>query len=143
MNTKELGELTQACVIASLLRNRVPVSIPYGDNQRYDLIIEVGGRLLKAQVKTARMIGDSSFDFPVSSSSLHRGGSRRTYRGEVNCFLVYNHHLRRTYMIPIKVTATASMTLRVNPAKNGQSSGVRFAKDFQLKRMLRKLNHLG
>jgi PD-(D/E)XK endonuclease len=51
-NTKLIGDKSVAIVLAELVKREVPVSLPWGDNQRYDLVIDVG-RLFRLQVKTA------------------------------------------------------------------------------------------
>lgn len=55
MNPKAVGELSEAEVIAHLVRTGRPVAIPFGNNQRYDLIVDEDGKLLRAQVKTGRL----------------------------------------------------------------------------------------
>lgn len=49
---KANGEITQSAVTTELLKRGIPVSLPVGDNQRYDLIFEAKSKLWKAQVKT-------------------------------------------------------------------------------------------
>lgn len=142
MNPKAKGELTQAIVVAALLKRGVSVSVPYGDNQRYDLILDVSGKLLKAQVKTSVYDGVSGkIFFPVCSSYAHRGGKRKSYHGSVNCFLTYSPETRKVYMIPIKRVRTTSMTLRLRPSANNQSVGVNMASDFHLSKVLINLGH--
>ena len=36
----------------ALNRKGIPISLPYGDNQRYDLIIDHNNKLSKVQIKT-------------------------------------------------------------------------------------------
>lgn len=53
METHRKGDLTEAVVIAELMKRSVPVSIPFGDNERYDVVAEnPDGSLLKVQIKT-------------------------------------------------------------------------------------------
>jgi hypothetical protein len=55
VNTNSKGEISEGHVIAYLLKRGYAVSIPFGNNQRYDLILDDGDRLWRVQVKTARM----------------------------------------------------------------------------------------
>jgi hypothetical protein len=57
-NTKVAGDITEAVVLAEFLRAGFPVCVPFGDNQRYDLVVEAGGRFLRVQCKTASLTGD-------------------------------------------------------------------------------------
>lgn len=142
-NPKAVGEFTQAIVIAALLKRGVPVSVPYGDNQRYDLIIEVNSKLLKVQVKTARLIKDgAAVAFAVCSSHHHtKQGGSFDYHGDVDCFISYCSALHKVYLVPITEVGVKACSLRLIPSKNGQSSGIRLASDYHLSKMLRKLGH--
>ena len=52
-NHKAIGELSQAYIIARLIEIGYNVLVPYGDNLRYDLIIEDSeGKLQRVQCKT-------------------------------------------------------------------------------------------
>jgi hypothetical protein len=52
MNTKQLGDETEAHVLTALIGAGYTVSVPFGDNERYDLVLDTGERFLKAQCKT-------------------------------------------------------------------------------------------
>ena len=52
---KVTGERTEALILAKLVTAGYAVSLPFGNNQRYDLIYEDAGVLKKAQCKTGRL----------------------------------------------------------------------------------------
>ena len=54
MNTKDVGDKTVAMVLAALVRKGKTLLLPFGDNRRYDLAVDEGGRLVRVQCKTAR-----------------------------------------------------------------------------------------
>ena len=56
MNSKHVGDTSEAQVIAALLKMGKNVLLPFGDNQRYDVVIEEKGKFIRIQVKTAREI---------------------------------------------------------------------------------------
>lgn len=43
MNTKDKGNIGEAVILAEFMKKGIPVSIPFGDNARYDLIAEFNG----------------------------------------------------------------------------------------------------
>lgn len=131
MNTKSIGEASEAMVIAALLRNRKVILQPFGDNQRYDLVIDEGGKFLRVQVKTGR-IRDGAIIADTASTYAHRGGVRRGYRGQVELFAIYCPENDEAYLVPIDQAPGTSITLRLEPPKNGQATNVRWAKDFVL-----------
>jgi hypothetical protein len=56
-NTKSIGETSEAVVLAEFIKAGFPVLLPFGDNQRYHMVVEVYGRLLRVQCKTASPYG--------------------------------------------------------------------------------------
>ena len=53
MTTKQLGNIGEAKVLAKFVELQVPVYIPFGDNEKADLVAEFNGKLNKIQVKTS------------------------------------------------------------------------------------------
>ena len=51
MNSKDKGNIGEAIMLAEFIKRGIQVSIPFGDNARYDLIIDLNGKLYKVQVK--------------------------------------------------------------------------------------------
>jgi len=52
MNTKQIGDETEVRVITALIAEGYSVSIPFGDNDKYDLVLDTGNQLLRVQCKT-------------------------------------------------------------------------------------------
>jgi hypothetical protein len=129
MNTKTVGERTEGFILARLLQLGLPVSLPFGDNQRYDMIVEEKGKLLRCQCKTAR-INRGAINFKVCSTNWWNG-TRRAYHGEIDLFLAYCPVNQKYYRIPVDACGKNEVTLRLEPSKNGQAKGVRFAVDFE------------
>lgn len=128
---KEVGEKTEATILNHFIQKGIPVSIPWGNNQRYDLVIEVEGRLLKAQCKTGKY-KNGVVNFPTSSKS--GGKERKDYTGQIDCFLVYCPELQTYYKVDINdVSNINAMSLRVDPLKKfGPKSTIKWAKDYEV-----------
>ena len=62
MNSKDVGEISEGMVLAALLRARKIVLRPFGDNQRYDLVVDEDGTFVRIQCKTARLKDVGSYD---------------------------------------------------------------------------------
>jgi hypothetical protein len=93
------GDYTEAVVVAELKRRDVPVSLPFGDNERYDLVLEDEGRFVSAQVKTGRL-SDGTITFHGKSAHTNsRGNVYKPYHGDVDVFLVFCHELSRLYLV--------------------------------------------
>ena len=101
-NTKAAGDITEAVVLAEFLRAGFPVCVPFGDNQRYDLVVEAGGRFLRVQCKTASLTSDrcggkGCIRFKARSG-VHES---RPYRGQADLFAAYSPDTRRIYVLAV------------------------------------------
>ena len=139
MNHKAIGELSQIHIVASLLEAGYRVLTPYGDNARYDLVIEdTEGMFWRVQCKTGWLESDGAYiEFATSSSYYHTragrtGYGRKDYQGQIEYFAVYCPANKKTYLIPINQVGKTSAMLRLLPTKNNQEINVRWAKDYEL-----------
>jgi hypothetical protein len=128
----DVGQRTEATVLAELVRRGYRVLTPFGVNHRYDLVLDVGGRFLRVQCKTGRL-RNGSVVFQTRSVRANRmGWYARAYSGEIDLFMVYCRALDRLYAVPVEVAPLGGGRLRVEPAANNQSRGIRWAADFEL-----------
>jgi hypothetical protein len=130
-DTKSVGDLSEAAVLHALVRLGHYVSIPLGENHRYDLVVEIGGTLRKVQVKTGRLRMGSIL-FNAYSSHAHRNGRGRSYRGDADYFGVYCPDIRRVFLVPVDDVTETVGCLRWERAKNSQSRKIRWADPYVL-----------
>lgn len=131
MNSKAIGERTEGVVLAHLLRLGYVVLMPFGDNQRYDLVVDKGnGKFVRGQCKTAR-IANGCIEFNTASINGFTG-KRTTYVGQVDVFWVYSPATDKVYEIPVEAVGVNACRLRIDPPRGGATSGIRWAKDFQI-----------
>lgn len=118
--------------MAELIKRGYGVLLPVGVNQRYDLVIENEGRLLTAQCKTGRL-HDGVVEFSARSvQSNTRGTQFRGYAGQVDLFIVYCPANEGLWVVPCDEVPPTRMYLRLDPPRNGQSKGVRWAREYDL-----------
>ena len=131
-DTKSVGDLSEAVLIAVLIQSGYEVLLPFGEDHRYDLVIDDGRTLARVQVKTGRL-RKGAILFNTYSSHAHRGGpSSRPYAGEIDYFGVYCADVDSAFLIPVGETSLLSGTLRVVPPRNGQTKRVRWAERYFL-----------
>src|SRR5882757_6613850 len=70
--TKRRGELGEAAFLAKAASMGIGVAKPWGDSERYDFIIDVGGRLLKVQIKSAHCVSAARSGGYTSAPNLGR-----------------------------------------------------------------------
>lgn len=130
MNTKEIGEKSEAIILAHLIKLGYSVSLPFGDNQRYDMIIDKrNGKLLRAQCKTGKF-KNGIIDFNTCSKNRDTN-EPLNYRGQIEIFLIYCPDLDKVYEVDVNKAPLNSMFLRVDNPKLSNSK-INWAKDFEI-----------
>lgn len=118
--------------MAALLKRGKKVLMPFGDNFRYDLVVEEDGRFTRIQCKTGRLIR-GAIVFAVASSQYHRGGKRQDYRGQIDSFGVFCPENGKVYIISIgDLPLVREAKLRLAPPGNSQVKGIRWAADYEI-----------
>ncbi|MBV8284634.1 MAG: hypothetical protein JO175_08290, partial [Candidatus Eremiobacteraeota bacterium] len=130
-DTKSVGDLSEATVLNALVRMGYHVSVPWGENHRYDLIAEIGGILRKIQVKTGRLRMGSIL-FNAYSSHAHRNGGSRSYKGDADDFGVYCPDVERVFLVPVEAVTERVGCLRWERTKNSQHRKIRLADPYVL-----------
>jgi hypothetical protein len=100
---------------------------------RYDLAIDTGtGTFLRVQCKTG-ILRRGRILFRVSADARHPLGV--PYEGQVDAFGVYCPQNSSAYLVPMAAVAGLGIvaSLRVDPSRNGQLKGVRYARDYEIK----------
>jgi hypothetical protein len=131
-NPTSKGKTSEAIILARLVQLGRSVLIPWGE-ERYDLALDDGGgRVTRVQCKTGN-VRDGCVNFKTSITDARRPGGDGGYAGQIDAFAVYCPQNDKSYLIPIDAVQTTMMArLRIEPAKNGQSWHVRWARDFEL-----------
>jgi hypothetical protein len=128
VNPKAIGETSEAVIMAHMIARGDGVALPFGNNQRYDMILDRCGTLIKAQCKTGRL-RNGVVRFKVVSTNGFTGKDR-DYKGQVDVFLVWCPELNAVYEVPVGTCGKRIMSLRVQPTRNGQTAYVRFAAQY-------------
>jgi hypothetical protein len=135
---KAIGDRTTLAAMQALQASGYDVSVPFGENVRYDLVIDDGERLRRVQCKTGRL-RDGAIRFATCSSyghHLHAAEARRNYVGQVDCFAVHCPETGGLYLIPIEdVPTKTSAAIRVEPSRNRQKRGIRAAALYEIGRV--------
>jgi hypothetical protein len=132
---KAKGDRSTLAIMFALHEAGYDLLVPFGENTRYDLAIDDGFRLARVQCKTGRL-REGAVVFNACSSYAHHPNPRavrRDYQGEIDYFAVFCPETRRSYLIPIaEMPLRRQGRLRVEPARNNQRLGIRFAADFEI-----------
>ena len=130
-DTKSIGDRSEAVVLAALVQRGYHVLIPFGENHRYDLVVDDGSKFFRIQVKTGRLRKGVIW-FNCYSSHTHRKGTTcRRYLGDIEYFGVYCSHVESVYLVPVGDVPLRGC-LRIDHPKNGQFKKMRWAGDYLL-----------
>ena len=134
---KAVGDASQAMVLARLVQVYPEVLVPFGENCRYDLVIDDGKRFMKVQCKTGRL-KDGAVKFPTCSVTYHHPNNRgmiayrHHYREQIDLFGVYCPETDGVYLVPVGEVGLVMGSLRIEPTKNNQTKKVRWVREFEV-----------
>lgn len=137
MNTKGIGNIGEAKVLCKFVELGIPVYLPFGDNERSDLIAEFNGKLNRIQVKTSVKAENGKMIFDLTSSTVHRSnGVKHKYTdNEVDYFACYNIARDKIFLVPVDEPRSA-ITIRYEKPKNNQTLGINFEDDYLIENTL-------
>lgn len=137
LHPKQKGNLTELQCITAFYEAGYQVSLPYGENSRYDLIADINGHLLKVQVKTSRTFDEYSFCFACRSTKSKKSGiTRKSYtKDEIDFFATF--YQGKCYLVPVEECGVEKR-LHLRDCKNNQTQNVSYAKDYELLTQLKQ-----
>ena len=141
LTTNRKGAIAEAAITKAAVAVGIDVYRPALEGGRFDLIFDMGDRLLRVQCKSSPLHGDTVVVRCYSARRARSGLVRRKYTAdEVDAFAVYCPELDRCYFIPFEVIGPNSeIRLRVSPARNNQRLRIRRAEDFDFEARLSAL----
>ncbi|AQL42420.1 hypothetical protein BV210_06700 [Halorientalis sp. IM1011] len=115
-NTKDTGDTTEARIIHALIARGYSVSIPFGDNDSYDLIVDAESTLYRVQCKTGWR-EDGRVRFKTASKTTVDGDTvARDYGDSVDAFAVRCKDTNQLYWVPESKAGRKNTYLRVEEA---------------------------
>ena len=138
MTTKQIGNIGEIKTIAKFVELGIPVYLPFGDNEKADIVADFGGKLNRIQVKTSCKAEDGKMIFSLVSSTVHRqNGVKHIYTNdEIDYFALYN--IERDVVLLISVNEPDlpknSMTIRYTQPKGTNQYKLFMEKDYLLEK---------
>ena len=140
LSSKQKGNLTELQCITAFYEKGYAVSIPYGENSRYDFIADIQGKLIRVQVKTSSIKNDdpTAISFSCRSTRVNSSGSisKKYSEEEIDYFATFWNG--QCYLVPVQ-ECSIGKTLRFAPPKNGQIKGITFATEYELSKQIDKI----
>ena len=144
INTKILGNTTEMECMLECMKLGIQVSIPFGEDSRYDFIMDYNGKLYRIQSKhCSEIMDEDNRVVAVKFKTVRQSGSnasihtRTKYtKDEIDFFST--SYKGKCYLVPVEHCSNLKL-LRIVPPKNGQLKGVSFLKDYELSEVLKTL----
>ena len=144
IDTKILGNVTEMECMLECMKLGVQVSIPFGEDSRYDFIMDYNGKLYRIQSKhCSEIIDDSNKVVAVKFKTVRQSGSnasihtRTKYtKEEIDYFST--SYKGKCYLVPVEQCSNEKI-LRIKPPKNGQTKGISFLENYELSEVLKTL----
>jgi PD-(D/E)XK endonuclease len=121
LTTNQRGAIAEAAVVFECAKLGIPVARPL-DDQRYDLIFDLGRTLMRVQVKYANWDGHVIYARLYSSRRARAGLVRRPYEpGEVDGFALHCPMTGLCYWLPAEeFEGRTQVLLRLDGTNNQQ-----------------------
>jgi len=116
--TKQKGDIAEAYVVYFLKQHGFNVLIPWGEDNRYDIVSERNGIFKRIQVKYATP-KNGAIEIRLRSCNNYKVMHYST--NDVDIIAVYSPKPDKIYFVPLNCVKNRSICkLRLRPAKNNQ-----------------------
>lgn len=132
MNTKVVGNKTEARVLSALLEVYPTVLLPFGDNEKYDFVFEDYDKSFnRVQCKTGRYRNGSIVFNAYSTTRVNGAHTTTAYSDrDIDFFGISCPDFSEVWLIPIEDTVLGSkIQLRIDPY-NKHEYKCKWAKDY-------------
>ena len=138
MTTKERGNLTELLCLCEFAKLGIKTSIPYGEDCKYDFIIDVNGHLLKVQCKTSHKLENGEgFTFKCESIVVNtkKITSNKYTTKDIDFFATIDNG--QCYLVPVEECGVQK-NLRYCYPRNGQKKNISLAENYKLEDMIKQ-----
>jgi hypothetical protein len=119
LTTNEKGSIAEQAIVLAAIRAGAFVLRPLAEGGRYDLIIDIGPRLLLVQCKSGALRKEVVVARTSTCRHTPRGYVSTTYSAaEVDALAIYCDELNRSFLLPIdEVAGMSYIHLRLTAAR--------------------------
>ncbi len=142
-NTKAKGNKAESVILSEFIKNNIPTLLPFGDNEKYDLVIELDGQFKSVQVKYGSFKNGA-----ICVDLRHRIGVKRikyeTYFGKVDLIAIWCEELDQSFLLTSDVFGKKTkMKLRVtNPQINVPLNNIMWAENYRFEKIISRVDQL-
>jgi len=140
LTTNQKGVVAETALMHECAQLGIGVARPI-DDEPYDLILDLRPRLLRVQCKWAVIVTGA---VEIRCRRCRRGRDGLIHRpytaGEIDAIAAFCPDTGRCYLLPYELSVDrAAVRLRLEPPRNNQAFGVRWARDYEFAARLKAL----
>jgi hypothetical protein len=141
LTPSQKGAAAEAAIAATAIQLGLTVLRPLCEGRRYDLVIDLEPELLRVQCKLAqRLTGVLAIRLNTNRYTPAGYISTSYTAAEIDAVGAYSPELRSCFLIPIaEVSGRRAIHLRLDPTRNHQTQGIKWARDYELPEVIRRL----
>lgn len=129
------GDYAELKIASEGFKRGYKISIPFGHDSHYDLVVDRDDVLERVQVKCIHSDG-KLLKIPGRSIGKERGKTKlkRYTKHTVDWLAVYDEFDDQCYFVPgefLGENGKDYISLRIEPPRNGQTKNIHWAKDFK------------
>lgn len=132
--TKQKGNITEMQCVLAFMSYGYKVSFPYGEDCKYDMIVDSGHKLYRVQCKTSSALPnpEDGFKFRTRSVVITTHGAKASSYSENDIDYFATVYEGKCYIIPIDDCGNNEKTLRFRYPVNGQRKNIALAVEYEL-----------
>ena len=133
LTTNQKGLVAETAIVHECIKRGIGVARPL-DDAPYDLILDLGPKLLRVQCKWAAQRGGVVVIWTRRCRRGPEGHIHRSYGpAEIDAIAAFCPDTGRCYLLPHELSVDRALVqLRLAPTRNNQSQGIRWARDHEL-----------
>jgi PD-(D/E)XK endonuclease len=141
LTPSQKGAVAEAAITVAAIQLGLVVLRPLCEGGRYDLMFDLEPALLRVQCKLARRVGGVVYVHLKTNRYTPHGYVSTSYTAtEIDAVAAYSPHLNRCFLLPIdQVAGRRAIHLRVDPTKNNQADGIKWARDYEFQAVMQRL----
>lgn len=137
---QQKGILTELKCIEKFIELGFSVSIPYGNADRYDLLVDTGKKIFRVQVKTAKLQENGSYNVSTVTSVATPSARYKKHYDETQIdLLVTVIRDQLVFMTPAFVAKSTGRVFRTELPKYGSKSNCNLIEDFSFEKVMKPL----
>jgi PD-(D/E)XK endonuclease len=140
LTPSQKGAAAEAAITAAVIELGLTVLRPLCEGRRYDIVIDLEPELLRVQCKLAHRLEGVLCVRVQTNRCTPRGYVSTSYTPtEVDAICAYSPEVKGCFLVPIdEVCDRHAIHLRLDPTKNDQANGIRWADGYELGAMIRQ-----